>query len=151
MYIKWSVRKVAVPLDVILSSLVNGHSCLSTVLGYCLPRFLIPHIVDSNLYCHQHGDSKYSVMWQLQQRIMWLTVFQLLIKIIFFSRYSYHCFYWFTDYIKSCACMEVCRQVVLTLDVSFWMESYWTHAINQAFNHRLLLTKIKALSPRCNI
>lgn len=25
----------------------------------------------------------------------------------------------FADYIKSCACMEVCRQVVLTMDVSF--------------------------------
>lgn len=23
------------------------------------------------------------------------------------------------DYIKSCACLEVCRQVVMTLDVSF--------------------------------
>lgn len=27
--------------------------------------------------------------------------------------------YYVADYIKSCACMEVCRQVVLTLDVSF--------------------------------
>jgi len=34
MYIKWSVRNVPVSLDVILSSLVNGHHCLSTVLSY---------------------------------------------------------------------------------------------------------------------
>lgn len=26
------------------------------------------------------------------------------------------------DYIKSCACMEVCRQVVMSLDVSFLSE-----------------------------
>lgn len=30
----------------------------------------------------------------------------------------------FTDYIKSCACMEVCRQVVLTMDVSLTLINF---------------------------
>lgn len=33
-------------------------------------------------------------------------------------------FFLFLDYIKSCACMEVCRQVVLTMDVSFYNKNF---------------------------
>lgn len=51
-------------------------------------------------------------------------------------------FYRIPDYIKSCACMEVCRQVVLTLDVSFLME-YHDSAMQLVIIH--ILCRIKLL------
>lgn len=49
-------------------------------------------------------------------------------------------FFEFLDYIKSCACMEVCRQVVLTMDVSFYKILFFKmyfYFYRLLFNNRL--------------
>jgi hypothetical protein len=76
---------------------------------------------------------------------MWI-----LLKILLISRCWCYTFYWIPDYIKSCACMEVCRQVVLTLDVSFLMENYYDSAIQQVITHILNRIRLMCLGALCD-